>query len=283
MRTIRACAFALSLAPALYAADGVTLQHRPLQAGDVYKVTSGGFINMKMTASMGGRVSAPRDMGMRSAETFRVEVLEADGMGPTRLRVRYLQSEIDAPGNQEQFRKRAEAVAGKTFLVTASAEGPRVTDEKGRPVDAGAAKQVADDTLRVREDPFCRAMAGRPVALGETLDIAPEVAHSLLGNTENTEEIEHISLKLREVTTLRGAPAAIFEVQVAMRSDMEDGSSMSVRAAGLATLSVNECLPLSVEISGPMTMAGRSEEQGRTMDIRGSGQMRFVIRNEYGR
>ena len=284
MRTVRACALALSLVPAaLSAQDAVTLQNRPPQPGDTYKVITGGFIDFNMTAALGNQVLGKREMSMRLADSYRVEVLEADGMVPTRLRIRYYQAEAQMTTDRQPAEKKVEPLAGKTFYVIAADGGARVLDEQERPVDEKTAESVTDDANVGRPDPFCAFMAGRSLAVGERLEVSPDVAGPFLGTTGDDEEVQHLSLTLREVTNLRGAPAALFEIQVKVLSAMEEDFAIAFHAAGLATVSVADCRPLSLEMTGPMSVAGRSREGGRTLDLRGTGRVRAVMRREYGR
>ena len=133
-----------------------------------------------------------------------------------------------------------------------------------------------------QEDPFCRLLDGRSVAPGETLPISPEAAGLFLGISAEGEEVQHLSLTLREVVPRQGMPAAVFELQVRMLSRRMEGALITAQAAGLATVSP-DCHPLSLEMAGPLTIAGSSREEGRTIDVRGQGRVKMVVRMEYGR
>lgn len=283
MRSVRACALVLSLVPAaLSAQGGVTLQNRAPQPGDAYKVVTGALIDFDISAALGERALGSRAMSMRMAESYQVEVLEAEGMVPTRVRIRYFQSEGEVSANREPATKKVEPVAGKTYYVIAAEGGARIVDDQERPVDAKMAADIAGDASVGKADPFCSFMAGRSLSAGETLEISPEVAGPFLGSTGDDQEVQHLSLTLREVTNLRGAPAAVFEMQVKMSSRMEDGTAMSFQAAGLAAVSVADCRPLSLEMSGPMTISGTSQQDGQTLSLRGAGRVKAVMRREYG-
>ena len=277
------CAFAvlLALAPAaLEAADGATFHNRPLRAGDVYKMITGGLFDFTMSIATEGNVLGSQEMSTRVAENYRVEVLDANALAPTRVRVRYYQSESHTSTQQGPAEKEVEPVAGETFVVTATESGPRVTDERGNPVDEKTAGQVAGDFSGLAEpDPLCKLLDGRTVALGEVLQLGPEFA-GLLGASSGDDEVESFTLILREVAPRRGVRGD-FELQVQLASQQIEGATMSVQAAGLVTLSVDDCRPLSVEMAGPMTIAGTSQENGQTLTLRGTGRVKAVMRLEY--
>lgn len=284
MRSLCASILVLALAPAaLQAADGVTFHSRPLQAGDVYRVITGGFFDFALSVAADGEVLGSQQVSTRMAEVYRVEVLEAGAEGPTRVRVRYSQSEShvsSAPGAEE---KEVEAAAGKTFLVTAGPGVPQVTDEKGGPVDPKAAEQVAGDFERLGQgEPFCKLLDGRTVPVGETLEMPPGAASLFLGLSAEGEEVEQLSLVLREAATRQGMPAAVFELRVRTLSRRMEGALITAQAAGLATLSL-DCRPLSLEMAGPLTIGGSSQEGGKTIEVRGQGRVKLVARTEYGR
>ncbi|HWM92230.1 MAG TPA: hypothetical protein VN493_15805 [Thermoanaerobaculia bacterium] len=283
MRSLCAFAFALitlALAPAaLEAADGVTFHSRPLQAGEAHRVITGGFFDFALTVAADGKTLGSQDVKTRMTETYRVEVLEANAAGPTLARVRYFQSESHVSPADGPEQKEVEPAAGKTFLVNAT----RVTDERGGPADPKAAVQVAGDfALLARAEPFCRFLDGRTVALGETLEIEPGTAGLFLGISEVEEEVQQLALTLREVAPRQGMSAAVFEMQVRSTSRRMEGAVISVQAAGLATVSA-DCRLLSMEMAGPLTIAGSSQEEGKTIDVRGTGRVKMVVRLEYDR
>ena len=150
MRTLCAFVTVLALAPAaLQAADGVTFRYRPLQAGEVYKVITGGFFDFALSVAADGQVLGSQQVSTRVAEVYRVEVVEAGAEGPTRVRVRYFQSEShvsSAPGSEQKEVEFASAVAARMPAGTINLAG-QLTLAQSACVIAGARVYVGPDTV----------------------------------------------------------------------------------------------------------------------------------------
>ena|GEM_PF-5370347 len=272
------------LPAAAHAQDGVVLKSLPIPVGTKYKLVRGSVTEMDMESTAAGK-SMRGHMEEREAMSYSAEVLAANDVGETRLRVRFLQSDKTSrkPG-ADAPEKKVDPVAGKTYLVTAADGMPRVTSADGRAVSEEETKKVqATFSDLGHRDPVCAALVGRTLTPGEAVAVDPSVVRNSLRLEEGVKfEVDSLTVKLREVRKRKSMPVAVFDVAVRFHGGAEGGMSMALQASGTAEYGLNNCWVVQEETRGPMSIAGSAPGAGQqTVAMKGQGNVLSITRVDY--
>jgi len=275
------------LLPATARADeGVVLKEIPLPIGTKYMVVHGSVTAMDVDSTAAGK-SFRVHSEKREAMTYQAEVLAANDVAETKLRVRFLLAEETSqkPG-KDASEKKVDPVAGKTYLVTAAATGlPTVTTAGGRAVSDEEKKKIQSTFSDIgHRDPVCAALVGRTLKPGEVISLDPSVVREMMRMDEKEKvDVESLTVSLREVRKRKSMRVAVFNVGIRLHGDMEGQESMkmTMQAGGTVEYGLDNCWAVQEETQGPITLSGSVVANGQTITMQGRGSVLSTLRMDY--
>jgi hypothetical protein len=197
--------------------------------------------------------------------------------------VRYL----EATNQQSSGEKPAETqppstspVMGKTYRCQRDGEKFVVTDEQGRLPPPVELEIVTADMESVgRPSPLAEFLAGRTVAIGETLSLPLELADRLLGLSDTLGKLTRFDLTLREVRTDEGVPIALFHASIEAASN--DSSQLRLIVSGPLVVQTETCRAVSTNLSGPIAMSESRGSYSARFQLISTGRLSMNIASTY--
>ena len=265
-RLLPAAALSLALLPAA-AAFGQAKQialNAPVGTQIQFAETTG--LNFDMQMNLGGQqMNVQQQIANREAGTM--EVLEADGGRPTKVRVTFAPDSGASVESNGQSQKSPFPLAGQTVTITAAA-GDSVTVEPDPGLDPAVKKELRD---------YLTLGGGllpeEPIGPGDSWKPDPDaMGEAMPGITPET------TLTLGQFATRDGREVAEVTAKVQAQGEMQ-GANMNVTANGPMVFDVATGVLLSSDIAGDIKMSGTVEQQGMTVQIDGGGKLTQQSRN----
>ncbi|HEX3532556.1 MAG TPA: hypothetical protein VH988_36320 [Thermoanaerobaculia bacterium] len=278
--------FTAALLPATVGADeGVVLKEIPLPVGTKYMVVHGSVTAMDVDSTAAGK-SFRVHSEKREAMTYQAEVLAANDVAETKLRVHFLLAEeTSQKSGKDASERKVDPVAGKTYLVTAAAGLPTVTAANGRAVSDEEKKKIQSTFSDIgHRDPVCAALVGRTLKPGKVISLDPSVVREMMRMDEKEKvDVESLTVSLREVRKRKSMRVAVFDVGIRIHGDMEGQESMkmTMQAGGTVEYGLDNCWAVQEETQGPITLSGSVVANGQTITMQGSGSVLSTLRMDY--
>jgi hypothetical protein len=155
-----------------------------------------------------------------------------------------------------------------------------VTDEQGNipPLDEYEIVAQGMDTVG-RANPLADYLAGRTVAVGETLTLPREVADRLFNIKERFGDITRFDLTLKELRTEQQAQCAVFHASIDAES--HDSSQTRLQVEGPLVIEVDSCRPVQTQLAGPIAMTESRGTYSTAYQIISAGQLAMTINATY--
>jgi hypothetical protein len=178
----------------------------------------------------------------------------------------------------------AHPVAGKTYCCRR--EGGEdskltVTDLKGN-LPPLAELEIVSRHMDIvgRANPLSTLLAGRAVAIGETLELPQAAAERLFNLSERFGNVQRFNLTLRETAICDGRPCAVFLARVEAASTGSE--QMRLQVEGPLVVQIDTCRAVRVELSGPMGFSESRGSYSTAHQLIGTGQLNMSTANVYG-
>jgi hypothetical protein len=156
-----------------------------------------------------------------------------------------------------------------------------VFDEAGRVPPSDELEIVAQNMETIgRANPLAEFLAGKSVAIGQTLSLPQDAADRLINLEERFGEVNRFELTFRKTLVADGVPCAEFVARIDAASN--DSSQMRLQVEGPLVVQIDTCRAVRTELSGPI---GLSETRGTYSTIShlfGTGRMNMRIDSIYG-
>jgi hypothetical protein len=192
------------------------------------------------------------------------------------------ESSEDAAGSQLPL-PNAEPVQGKMYYCRREPgqDGKLViTDENGSAPPADELEIVSQNMEMVgRRNPLADFLAGRSLAIGETIALPKEVANRLFNLGESFGEVQRFELTLQRTSLDDGVQCATFQARVEAASN--DSSQMRMEVEGPLVVQIASCRATNMRLAGPIAI---SEVRGSYSNVRqfiGTGQLNMTIASTY--
>jgi hypothetical protein len=130
-----------------------------------------------------------------------------------------------------------------------------------------------------RANPLVEFLAGRTIALGETLNLPQEAADRLFNLGDRFGAVNRFELTLRKTLVDGGTTCAEFWARVDAASS--DSSQMRLQVEGPLVVQIDGCRAVRSELSGPIGLAESRGSYGTISYLMGTGQLSVRINSVY--
>jgi hypothetical protein len=130
-----------------------------------------------------------------------------------------------------------------------------------------------------RPNPLAEFLAGRKVAVGETLPLPKNVADRLFGIGERFGDVSRFDLTLEEVRTENGRSCAAFRASVDAGSTKS--SQMRMQVEGPLVIDVASCRAVRTKLTGPIAMTESRGTYSTAYQLISTGHLTIAIDAAY--
>jgi hypothetical protein len=263
-------------------AEEITFKYQPSKTGDIQTKKQEFQSTMKVTIKADGAVVNTLDQKQGKAEERKTTVLATDGENMSKVKIQYISSTMTPPGKVESVPL---PNSGKTYLAEMKDGVVSITDAAGKAVeDAGESRLVTKDANSVmKPDKFSKFFNGKVLKPGDKVDIPDELARELIGSEDRPGKVEKMSLVLKEIKAGSSGKQGVFDFEMTMSTDVNVNMKMSMFVKGDTVVAADTCWPVSMNLSGPLTMKGGGLQDGKKMELDGTGDMTMKIEASYGK
>jgi hypothetical protein len=130
-----------------------------------------------------------------------------------------------------------------------------------------------------RPNPLGEFLAGRTVAVGQTLELPKDVADRLFGIGERFGDVSRFDLVLEEVAMENGRECAVFRASVDAGSSNSSQTRMQVE--GPLVIDVASCRAVRTKLAGPIAMTESRGTYSTAYQLISTGQLSIAIDATY--
>lgn len=273
------------------AGQTVHFNKRPACVGDEVERTLALEMRIATTLRRGNELTERNHTLVRNDQRRVVTTTHIEAGRSVAVRVRYLEatkqlstSEIARPPTaSDNAAKVPQPVAGKTYLCQ---RGPgdngklAITYEDGDIPPAAEYEIVAQHMEMVgRANPLADFLAGKTVAVGDTLEVPREVAGKIFNLGEQFGDVESFKLTLEKIELRDDGTHAVFLSRVEAASS--NASQMRMQVEGPLAVHVDTCRAVNVNLSGPIAMSETRGSISTSYQMIGTGQLKLTIASTY--
>jgi len=266
----------------------VRLGRRVPRVGD--RVKQSISLEMRLTTSLrqANELIERSQTMMHNQQRRIVTTTQVDRGHTTAVTVRYLQAtkQIDPLSRDESAKvspPAAQAVQGKTYHCRRDGgeDGKLIVlDAQGQIPPVAEFEIVAQNMEMVgRVNPLAGFLAGRSIAVGETIQLPKGVADRVFNLGERYGEVTQFDLTLQRATSEDGLACAEFLARVEAASN--DSSQMRLQVEGPLVVEVDSCRVLRTDFSGPIGMSEMRGSYSTAHQLIGTGQLKMSIASTY--
>jgi hypothetical protein len=263
----------------------VKFGRRPARVGDEVEHTVSLETRLKTSLRQGNEFVGKNQLLVLTDQQRRVTSTEVDQDRVIAVEVHFLVAtkQITAPHLRPQPTSGAQPVQGKTYRCRrAGGENAQliVTDLKGQTPPSDECEIVAQTMDMVgRPNPLAQFLAGRKVAIGETIELPKELANQIFNLGDRLCEVTRFELTLEKVDTHNGAPSATFLARVEAASN--DSSQMRLQVEGPLVVEAGTCRAMKLALTGPIGMSETRGSYSTVYQLLGTGQLQVSIESAY--
>ncbi|MCW8128970.1 MAG: hypothetical protein KIS92_01170 [Planctomycetota bacterium] len=276
MRTLCAYVTALVLFAGLglRAEDTFTFNVEVPKAGATRTEVADLSLDMKIDASVGGKVVNSQTMAQKEHKKFKSTVLELTENEPSKVRVEFEEYKADdgAPAGAPA------PELNKAYVVERKDGKVSVAAEKGGDLSE-AEKAFLDKEFKRfgKSDSFAKFLNGKALKAGEKLKISEEDARTLFDMSgEEGMKLDECSLVFKGLEKFEAGEAAVFESKLLISKVDEGGLKMNMEITGPIAVDPKTCWPVSMKIGGPIVIGGAMKKGEITIDMGGGGAMKMT-------
>jgi hypothetical protein len=236
-------------------------------AGDVVTTEATLQMDMDMTASSEGIEIPGLKFSMRDREKYTETLLYNRGANDWSVRRVYAIKrgfQVTPDGEQEH---QPSGLQGMTVTITRKGNKTTVTPLKGKlsPEDR---KELLEDFDSPGQSAEAEFYPREAVAVGEEWTVSPQ----------SLEPFKNATAKCRFEEIVQYAGLRCARVSVEMEGDIEGGEdfpgAIKAKLKGAAYHSLDHHRDVAFHLTGPFTLEGKVEEEGRVIEMRGEGTFR---------
>ncbi len=279
----------------------VRFSHKPTRMGDRTEQTLEIEMRLKLTMRRGNDLLGDHTSTVRTSQRRVVTTTAINAGIATAVRVQYPEATkqivaSDAPAAPPQsngsndasnavahYSPVAEPVQGKTYLCRREPgkQGKLIiTDGSGNRPPTDEYDIVARQMDSVgRPNPLAQFLAGRTVAVGETLKLPKDIASKVFNLDDKFGEVTRFTLTLQKVQAENGATCADFLASVEAAST--GASQMRLQVEGPLVVQVDTCHAVRIDLNGPVGMSETRGTYSTAYQVIGTGHLRTQVAAVY--
>jgi hypothetical protein len=263
----------------------VQFGQRTARVGDEVEQTVSLEMRLATSLRQGNELMEKSQTLVRTAQRRMVATTDVDRDRPTAVLVRYLAAtkQLAAGDLAGAPSPAVQPVQGKAYRCRRAPgdEGKLiVTNEDGQTPPPEEYEIVAQNMEMVgRANPLAQFLAGRTVAVGETVKLPKDLADQLFNLGGRFGEVTRFDLVLEKVETQDGTTCAVFLARVEAASN--DSSQMRLQVEGPLVMQIDTCRAVRLSLSGPIGMSETRGSYSTAYQLIGTGQLKTSIDSTY--
>jgi len=245
--------------------EKVTLTWAPKQ-GDKFKTTQS--MTMKVKANVvAGEQKQSFEVENRQIEVRTHEMLEVvDGKPKSVVFDTEKSVEEQKPPGADEFQTK-EKPLHKTRITVTEKNG-KLSYEGGEGVDPKDLKK-----LDLEADKFSQTFPGKPIAVGESWEVAGEKARALFGKDDNDFKDGKVSCTLKEIKEIDGRKCVVVDMDLDLTGKSAEGVEISMSTSGQVIVLLDRGYAISVKLKGKVTMSTENDQ----MTMHGEGPISIEV------
>jgi hypothetical protein len=265
--------------------EPVQFGRRVVQVGDA--VEQAVSLQMRLSTSLrqGNELLEKNQTVVRSHQRRLVTTREVDQHRVTAVEVRYFEAtrQITSDNAAESSAPLAQPVQGKTYhcrrdlgddakLLVTAPDGQTPSPEEC---------EIVEQNMEMvgRANPLAQFLAGRTVAVGETVVLPKDLARQLFNLGNRFGDVSRFDLVLENVETHDGELCAAFLARVEAASN--DSSQMRMQVEGPLVIQIDTCRAVRLALTGPIGMSETRGSYSTAYQLLGTGQLKMSIDSAY--
>jgi hypothetical protein len=263
----------------------IRFDRRPSQVGDEVEQTVSLQMRLNTSLRQGNELLEKSQTVVRSHQRRVVTTTEVAQDRVAAVSVRYLEATKEITANEAAAPSAsiAQPVQGKKYLCRRDpADDAKliVTDPNGQSPPPEECEIVEQNLEMVgRPNPLAQFLAGRTVAVGETVELAKELAEQLFNLGNRFGEVTQFELVLEKVENIDDMPCAVFLARVEAASI--DSSQMRMQLEGPLVMQIRSCRAVRLALTGPIGMSETRGSYSTIYQLLGTGQLKMSIGSAY--
>ena len=247
-------------------------ERSPVSVGERYLMDSTETTRMK-TKVVAGEESKEGDTETEAFTKLVITAMEIDDKGSaSKARYRYLEVKERQKDKGRLSRFKA-PVSGKTYILTQSPEGVKITYIGGASPSQDEIAQVQRDAhLMGTSQRFFDLLPKRPLAPGDKIEVDSDKLKDFIFHKGTVVlNIQKPSLTFLEAREVDGAEAGLFEVHLS--AVLQEGPlTINATLKGEVALEIGRGRVLRTSWQGPVMMTGSTKDGDEELKIAGTGQ-----------
>jgi hypothetical protein len=263
----------------------VEFSRRRPRIGDEVGQTVALEVRLNTSLRQGNELIEQDQNMVRSGQRRIVTTTETAGVRTTAVEVRYLEAnkQITAGNAAPTAPPATQPVQGKTYRCRRGPDADAkliITDPQGQTPPQDEYEIVAQNMEMVgRPNPLVQFLAGRRVAVGETIELPEEIADQAFSFGKRFGQVTRFDLVLERVETRDGIECAVFLARIEAASN--SSSQMRMQAEGPLVLQIDSCRAVRLALSGPIGISETRGSYSTVHQVIGAGQLRMSIDSAY--
>jgi hypothetical protein len=225
--------------------EKITLQWNPKE-GDKLSVVDKKSFSVNVTADVKGKQTEVT-FERRNTDKIEREFLKVEGAKVVKESRRYEESiEEQKRTGKADWERKEKPVHGKTLALELK-EGKVVVEGAENAPEKWKRKLSMDDL-------FARALPKRPVAVGDSWEVAGKELQTLMEGDSGVEG--GLKMKLAAIREIDGRRCAIVEASLDLKGKTEKGIETGAKLSGEIAVWIERGYTLKADLKGTMTMSG---------------------------
>jgi hypothetical protein len=268
--------------------DRVTFSKRSGRVGDEVEQSLDLEMRLVTTKRQGNAIGEKSQTTARNQQRRVVTTTHVENGQTVAVRVRYLeatkQMAADAkPASVGDASKTAQPVAGKTYLCKRlpGKDGTlAITDEAGHIPPTDEYEIVAQHMEMVgRPNPLAEFLAGKSLAVGQTIELPHDVASKVFNLGEQFGEIKSFELTLKSINQHGERAHGEFVARVEAASN--NASQMRMQLEGPLVMEIDTCRTVNLDLTGPIAMSETRGSYSTSYQVIGTGHLKAHIASQF--
>lgn len=265
----------------LRAEDTFTFSVETPKVGTERVETADTDLDMKIDASVGGKVVNSQKMVQKEHKKSKSTILELNGKEPAKARVVFVEYGVDdgaPPGAPAPE-------LNKPYLVEIKEGKVSVTAEKGGELSEAEKAFLNKEFKKFgKQDSFSKFLDGKALKAGEKVTVSEEDARTLFDMSgEEGMKLDECTLIFKGQEKSDAGETAVFETKLLISKGKGDGLSMNMEITGPISLDAKSCWPVTMKVGGPIVIGGAMKKGDLTIDMSGGGAMKMTRSASYTR
>lgn len=241
------------------------------RVGDVTETTAKMDMDATMKIAMGGQEVGAQKIARKETETKTETVLAVKDNAVTKLKTQFGECKSEDAMPDGGSRVRNSPLSGKTFIVEKQGDKFVFTDEKGGALDEEATKELAKEYKSFGEtNPMVKWLTGKSFKVGEKIEAPKDVMAHMMKDEKLKDS--QFSFVIKDVRDIGGVQCAVLDATLKLAGEPEPGMKLAMDVSGEMFVALAHAEPISVKLSGPLTIGGELDQEGMKFQLDGAGK-----------